>query len=668
MADDQRQQRRSSFRSVPAHRIVGGGLGRRYDHAARLSDGRYADEFRADYPLGFGPLASGQQRQRWSGVGGRGGEGGEGRRRFEPPPTGREQGLPSTQQQQQQQQLLPPPSPPPTPPPPGPEAAQRQHEAGAGQEGRGGGASRNSAGRRRRRSGLPDSSRDGGTGEGACPPGAEGSMGAARGLPRLLRADGGGGGARVASLASLSLEAMVSAWESHSASDYLPRAYHMPHELCARLLRLLVSSEKLTAFTLSGFLSPAALEVDLSGCSYVPKSVFKQIGFSCPRIIHLNLSMCSQVNNAIVRSVLQGCSALRQLYLDGCRHVTDAGFHLQQSPFYVLLGAVSLETISVQGCPQVTGDLVLHLRKVCRNLKELDLARCKSVSSASVRRLFDSCPTLESLNVAFLEGVVDEAFEGLPAIDVGVNSAARGAPAGLAHREARQGWRDPAEQEDEEEREERGAGRQVGGGDPPPLPPPGNADVIVPSLPSSSLQLMSPPREAPLVSSCSSSSLPALRHLNLGRCGGVTDLALSRVAGAFPWLEGVHLEHCLRVTDVAVTALSVGCRGLRALGLRNCGQITDGALEALSVHCPSLEWLDLSWCGGITDRGFCHLAEGCSGLEEVLAVWCEGITDASLSALSRSCVGLEALHIAGCEGVSAAAAAALRDQGVEVLQ
>lgn len=60
---------------------------------------------------------------------------------------------------------------------------------------------------------------------------------------------------------------------------------------------------------------------------------------------------------------------------------------------------------------QVTGELVLHLRKVCRNLKELDLARCKSVTSASVRRVFDSCPSLESLNVAFLDGVVDEAFE-----------------------------------------------------------------------------------------------------------------------------------------------------------------------------------------------------------------------------------------------------------------
>ena len=45
----------------------------------------------------------------------------------------------------------------------------------------------------------------------------------------------------------------------------------------------------------SGFLNPAALELDLSGCSFVPKSVFKQLGFSCPRIVHLNLSMCTQV-------------------------------------------------------------------------------------------------------------------------------------------------------------------------------------------------------------------------------------------------------------------------------------------------------------------------------------------------------------------------------------
>lgn len=64
--------------------------------------------------------------------------------------------------------------------------------------------------------------------------------------------DGVGEGAGVALLSSLCLEAMVATWESHSSSAFLPRAYHMPHELCARLLRLLVASKKLTASSLSG--------------------------------------------------------------------------------------------------------------------------------------------------------------------------------------------------------------------------------------------------------------------------------------------------------------------------------------------------------------------------------------------------------------------------------
>lgn len=80
-----------------------------------------------------------------------------------------------------------------------------------------------------------------------------------------------------------------------------------------------------------------------------------------------------------------------------------------------------------------------------------------------------------------------------------------------------------------------------------------------------------------------STSLPKLRHLNLGRCVGVTDLALARVGGGFPGLEGVHVEHCLQVTDVGVRSLAAGCRGLRALGLGNCGQVRC-ALYSLAVY------------------------------------------------------------------------------------
>ncbi|CAM9534788.1 unnamed protein product [Ascophyllum nodosum] len=563
---------RPCLRSVPAHRIVGGGLGRRYDQAARLSDRHYACDRQRRSSLWVPPATSSL------------GGGLTGSSSWAGPLLDGVRALAFPRDNNAAEELAP------------PAAAAAAGDA--------------------------DLHRIGGDGPELQPQVVAAGAVLGQVIPVVdLSHRLPDGRNNIGMLTSLCLEAMVNSWESVCGNYlYLPRAYHMPHELCARLLRLLITSRKLTAFTLSGFLNPAALELDLSGCSFVPKSVFKQLGFSCPRIVHLNLSMCTQVNNAIVRCVLQGCSALRQLYLDGCRHVTDAGFHLQQSPFYVLLGAVSLETISVQGCPQVTGELVLHLRKICRNLKELDLARCKSVSSASVGRVFDSCPSLESLNVSFLD-VVDEAFEGINAIDlVAVEGDAAFASGGQ---------RILLDQADEE----RGS--------------------------------LSRTPARPLAGS---PSLPALRHLNLGRCAGVTDLALARIGGGFPGLEGVHLEHCLRVTDVGVRALAAGCRELRALGLGNCGQITDRALEALSVHCPSLEWLDCSWCGDVTDKGFALLAEGCPGLEEVQAAWCENLTDAALSALSKSCLRLEALHIGGCVGVTDAAVAELRVAGVEVFQ
>lgn len=106
----------------------------------------------------------------------------------------------------------------------------------------------------------------------------------------------GDGSGRVASLTSLCLEAMVAAWESHGVTSgggggrggYLPGAYHMPHELCARLLRLLVSSKKLTAFTLSGTLSTGVTcvlqqeKVSFSACPSC-LSFFRCGGLTIPR-------------------------------------------------------------------------------------------------------------------------------------------------------------------------------------------------------------------------------------------------------------------------------------------------------------------------------------------------------------------------------------------------
>lgn len=176
---------RPCFRSVPAHRIVGGGLGRRYDHAVRLSEHHHnSDDHQSSssttrvygLPPSSGPRGTAHPRQ---------------------PEFSAARGVVELEGAQQ-------PEPPDHPVPPGDALPVR----GRQDEGRGYGKEKDDA--------------------------AE----VTSATPTVM-------------LTSLCLEAMVEAWESHSV-DYLPRAYHMPHELCARLLRMLVGSRKLTAFSLSG--------------------------------------------------------------------------------------------------------------------------------------------------------------------------------------------------------------------------------------------------------------------------------------------------------------------------------------------------------------------------------------------------------------------------------
>jgi hypothetical protein len=89
----------------------------------------------------------------------------------------------------------------------------------------------------------------------------------------------------------------------------------------------------------------------------------------------VDFSDCSQVSNTVVRAVLQGCPVLNELRLDRCHRVTDAAFDSNQSPFQPLIGCLSLEMVSLQGCPQLTGVVIATLNKLCRKLKFLNLSQ-----------------------------------------------------------------------------------------------------------------------------------------------------------------------------------------------------------------------------------------------------------------------------------------------------
>lgn len=182
---------RPCLRSVPAHRIVGGGLGRRYDQAARLSDRHYAGDRQRRPSMAFTPSTS-------------------------PLPVIRLDSV----------------------------APQRDRSsAAAGDVVPGSFVGVNNADERRPNEPMIDGAR----------------AVVHHGGHALASEESRN---KIGMLTSLCLEAMVNSWETENGNySYLPKAYHMPHELCARLLRLLVTSRKLTAFTLSGK-KQAALEKD----------------------------------------------------------------------------------------------------------------------------------------------------------------------------------------------------------------------------------------------------------------------------------------------------------------------------------------------------------------------------------------------------------------------
>ena len=123
------------------------------------------------------------------------------------------------------------------------------------------------------------------------------------------------------------------------------------------------------------------------------------------------------MSNSVVRSILHGCSQLQELILNRCHRITDSAFDSLSSPFELLHGCLSLETISLQvsllllflphshqGCNQITGYLASVFLKQCHNLRNLNLSQVNlsSVLSSSNFLLisFPSLPIFRSVNVS----------------------------------------------------------------------------------------------------------------------------------------------------------------------------------------------------------------------------------------------------------------------------
>lgn len=297
----------------------------------------------------------------------------------------------------------------------------------------------------------------------------------------------------------------------------------------------------------------------------------------------LDLRDCSRVGAAALRSLSERRAPLRELLLDGCGRVDDAALACLAPQGPTAAPAATLRRLSLRACAAVTDQGLAALARRCHRLRTLDLAGCAAVSDPGVAAIAAANPDLRDLSLAAAfavpgvrpargprVGARAHAFHGVPAVTSAALAALADACPSLTALRI-DGCRGV---------DDRGVAAVLARC--PRLATLSAARV--PALSDSTL--------------AAAAAAPALAHIDLSACGGLTDAGVARLAAAAgPRLRVCRLGGSHRVTGAAVRALAAHCPSLRELCLRGDmrldghNDVTQGDADALVAACPRLERL-----------------------------------------------------------------------------
>ncbi|XP_023668488.1 protein AMN1 homolog [Paramormyrops kingsleyae] len=186
----------------------------------------------------------------------------------------------------------------------------------------------------------------------------------------------------------------------------------LPLGIKDKLVRLMTSNGTLTDFNISQVLHPWLNTLDLQNCN-VSDSALQQI--HCKQLRKILLRGCQGVTAEGVKALASSCPGLIVVDLTRCRSITDEG---------VLALAAQcrlLEVISLSGCLGLTSAALLALAQNCKvlhsiyisetrvtdegviglangmcssSLKELQMARCQSLTDRAVMAILSNCSNI----------------------------------------------------------------------------------------------------------------------------------------------------------------------------------------------------------------------------------------------------------------------------------
>ena len=254
------------------------------------------------------------------------------------------------------------------------------------------------------------------------------------------------------------------------------------------------------------------------------------------------------------------------------KKIHSVRFRCQCSPEQILqvckqLGA-SLQRVCIQGCRNVTEDLIVKLIQSSRNLSKLDLSKCRQLKVGEetcgwIERT-GSCVELQDFNISSCKEITDYTVKNIARYMTSLQKLGLSSCKGVSLMT----WK-----------------------------------FLVSKLPYlTSLDLSrSDITDEVLLKFAQISSL-GLRELSLSACKQLSDNGVVGLVKYQTKLKALRLA-CLDLTSTSIVAIDKYLQGLTILDLNSCRQITDGGLVKCQNLLKNLESLNLYSCYQISPRG-----------------------------------------------------------------
>ncbi|CAN6381971.1 unnamed protein product [Urochloa humidicola] len=316
----------------------------------------------------------------------------------------------------------------------------------------------------------------------------------------------------------------------------------------------------------------------------------------------IDVSRCPHVTSHGLASLIDGQRFIRKINAGHCLHEIETGFLSKLSTIGQTLTVLRLDGVEIFASNlQAIGDS-------CKNLVEIGLSKCNSVTDDGISSLVVNCSYLRTIDVTCCHLLTNDALAAI-AENCRMVECLRLESCPFINEKGleRIGTRCSHLKE---------------------------IDLTDCRIDDEALQHLA---------SCSE-----LQTLKLGLCSSISDKGLVYIGSNCAKLVELDLYRCSTITDEGLAALAHGCKRIRILNLRYCTQITDAGLKHLSAL-AELTHLEMRCLVRITGVGITSIAIGCTSLIELDLKRCYSVDDAGLWALSRYSQNLRQLTISYCQ-------------------